>query len=63
MIRAGAPTATQKSGRSPVTTELAPTATFFPILDPGKTTTPCPSHYPLPIETGRSGWLCSEIGR
>ena len=55
MTRAGAPTATQKSGKSPVTTELAPIATFLPILDPGKTTTPCPSHDPLPIETGRSG--------
>ena len=55
MILAGAPTATQKSGKSPVTTEFAPTATFLPIRDPGKTTTPCPSQDPLPIETGRSG--------
>ena len=40
MTRAGAPTATQWSGRSPTTTEFAPTTTWRPMRAPGSTTVP-----------------------
>ena len=36
MTRAGLPTATQKSGISPVTTEPAPMTVCFPIAAPGQ---------------------------
>ena len=62
MIRAGLPTATQKSGSTPVTTEPAPTATLRPICAPGSTTVPCPSHDPAPTVTGRDGANCWPIG-
>ncbi len=48
---------------SPVTTELAPITTWRPIVAPGSTTVPCPSHDPSPMRTGRSGMACFEIGR
>ena len=40
ITRAGVPTATQWSGRSPTTTELAPTTTWRPMRAPGSTTVP-----------------------
>ncbi len=63
MTLAGLPAATQKSGISPRTTLLAPITTWRPIVAPGSTTVPWPSHDPSPMRTGRSGITCTEIGR
>ena len=55
LARAGAPTATEPSGRSSQTTEFAPTVTRSPIVTPDNTTTPVPNHDPAPMRTGRAG--------
>jgi hypothetical protein len=60
---AGTPAATEKSGMSQVTTELAPTTTWRPIVTPGSTTDPVPNQEPSPISTRRSGIVWREIGR
>ena len=60
---AGLPATMQLSGSSPRTTLLAATTTWRPMVAPGRTTVPWPSHDPSPMRTGRSGWTCTEIGR
>src|SRR6478735_8606605 len=52
ITRAGLPTATTFAGRSRVTTAPAPTTVFSPMLTPGHTTTPPPSHTLSPIVIG-----------
>ncbi len=46
--RAGTPATTQWSGMSPRTTEPAATTTLRPMLAPGRTIAPAPSHEPDP---------------
>ena len=38
-----------------MTTALAPTTQPSPMVTPGSTTTPIPSHVPEPTRTGRGG--------
>jgi hypothetical protein len=59
----GAPATTQQSGTSRVTTELAPTTQFRPMVTP-ITQALCPSQVPSPIETsGICRMGCCLIGR
>ncbi len=51
-IRAGLPTATTPGGRSPVTTAPAPTTVSAPMVTPGSTMTPPPSHVVSPMAIG-----------
>ncbi|SUP34573.1 Uncharacterised protein [Streptomyces griseus] len=52
MILAGLPTATTLGGRSLVTTAPAPTTVFSPMVTPGQTMTPPPSHTLSPMVIG-----------
>src|SRR5699024_6617236 len=60
MTLAGFPTATTFAGRSRVTTAPAPTTVFCPILTPGQTITPPPSHTLSPMVMG---WAASHLSR
>src|ERR1035441_9899229 len=63
ITRAGAPTATQKSGIERLTTELAPMTQCLPMVTPGRTTTFSPSHASRPMVTGAIRLIpCSEMG-
>src|SRR6185503_19705327 len=61
--RAGTPTATAPSGRSPVTTAFAPTTTSLPIVTPSRTFAPVPSHTLRPRVIPRETRSCSITGR
>ena len=52
ITRAGLPTATTLAGRSLLTTEPAPTTVLSPMVTPGQTMTPPPSHTLSPIVIG-----------
>ncbi|HBN09961.1 MAG TPA: acetyltransferase [Cyanobacteria bacterium UBA8530] len=50
--RAGTPATTEPGGKERVTTALAPTTVWWPILTPLQITTPAPSQTLFPILTG-----------
>ena len=52
ITRAGTPAATTPGGKSRVTTAPAPTTVSSPIVTPGQTTTPPPSHTLSPRAIG-----------
>ncbi len=60
--RAGLPTAITFAGRSRVTTEPAPTTVLSPIVTPGQTITPPPSHTLSPSVIGRPPSSLSRRG-
>ena len=57
-IRAGLPTASERAGRSFVTTAPAPTMQPSPIVTPGQTIAPPPSQQSSPIVIGRPHSRC-----